>query len=65
MKRLIEFTGESMEDVLPLLTMNPATLIGAEKQIGSLEVGKDADILILDDDYNIETTFVKGIKIDK
>ncbi len=48
LKRLIEFTGASMEDVLPLLTMNPATLIGEEKRIGSLEVGKDADILILE-----------------
>lgn len=47
LKRLIEFTGESMEDVLPLLTMNPATLIGAEKQIGSLEVGKDADLSLI------------------
>lgn len=65
LKRLIEFTGASMEDVLPLLTMNPATLIGQEKRIGSLEVGKDADILILDDNYEIEATFVKGNKIEK
>ena len=65
LKRLIEFTGASMEDVLPLLTMNPATLIGEEKRIGSLEVGKDADILILDDNYEIEATFVKGNKIEK
>nr|WP_317363691.1 N-acetylglucosamine-6-phosphate deacetylase [uncultured Blautia sp.] len=65
LKRLIEFTGESMEDILPLLTMNPAKLIHAEEHIGSLEVGKDADILILDDDYNVETTFVKGKKIEK
>lgn len=65
LKRLIEFTGESMEDVLPLLTMNPAKLIHAEEHIGSLEVGKDADILILDDDNNVETTFVKGKKIER
>lgn len=65
LKRLIKFTGESMEDVLPLLTMNPAKLIHAEEHIGSLEVGKDADILILDDDNNVETTFVKGKKIER
>lgn len=65
LKRLIEFTGEPMEDVLPLLTMNPAKLIHAEEHIGSLEVGKDADILILDDDNNVETTFVKGKKIER
>lgn len=65
LKRLIEFTGESMEDVLPLLTMNPARLIHAEEHIGSLEVGKDADILILDENYNILETFVKGMKIEK
>lgn len=65
LKRLMEFTGEAMEDILPLLTMNPARLIGADAQIGSLEVGKDADILILDQHCDVIDTFVKGKKIRK
>ena len=65
LKRLIDFTGAEMEDVLPLLTMNPAKLLGVDDKIGSLEAGKDADILIVDEGYNIVDTFVKGKKIER
>lgn len=65
LKNFIMFTGEEMEDVLPLLTMNPARLIGADDRIGSLEQGKDGDVLILDEQYNIVDTFVKGKKIER
>lgn len=65
LKNFITFTGEEMEDVLPLLTMNPARLIGADDRIGSLEQGKDGDVLILDEQYNIVDTFVKGKKIER
>ena len=65
LKRLIDFTGAEMEDVLPLLTMNPAKLLGVDDKIGSLEAGKDVDILIVDEGYNIVDTFVKGKKIER
>ncbi|MBR3747001.1 MAG: amidohydrolase family protein, partial [Selenomonadaceae bacterium] len=31
-------------------------------RVGSLEVGKVADITIFDDDFNIKKTFVDGVK---
>ncbi len=65
LKNLIKFTGKELEDVLPLLTMNPARIIGEEDRIGSLEPGKDGDIVILDQEYNIKDTFVKGNKIQR
>ena len=45
--------------------MNPAKLLGVDDKIGSLETGKDADILIVDEGYNIVDTFVKGKKIER
>ena len=45
--------------------MNPARIIGEEDRIGSLEPGKDGDIVILDQKYNIKDTFVKGNKIQR
>ena len=65
LKNLIKFTGEGLEDVLPLLTINPAKILGEDGRIGSLEPGKDADAVILDQQYNVTDTFVKGIKIEK
>ena len=46
---LLEFTGRSLEEILPLMTENPAKLIGVYDRVGSLEEGKDADVVVLDE----------------
>lgn len=38
--------GMDMEDALKAITINPAEILGVSDRIGSLEVGKDADIVI-------------------
>ena len=63
LKNIIAFTGMTLEQVLPMLTINPARVIGADRQVGSLEPGKDADIVILDHSYDVKDTFVKGNQI--
>ena len=39
---------------------NPAKRAGIYQNKGSLEEGKDADVLILSDDLKIETVMAKG-----
>lgn len=63
LKNIVGFTGMSLAQVLPMLTMNPAKVIGADSKIGSIEPGKDADIVILDQALNVKATYVKGGKI--
>ena len=41
-------------------SLNPATTLGIEKTKGSLEIGKDADIIITDRDFNISKTIIGG-----
>lgn len=41
-------------------SLNPATTLGLDKTKGSLEVGKDADIIIADEEFNIEKTIIGG-----
>ncbi len=41
-------------------TLNPATAIGIDDRKGSLEVGKDADIIITDDSFNVQKTIIGG-----
>ncbi len=41
-------------------SLNPATTIGVEKTKGSLEIGKDADIIICDAEFNVQKTIMKG-----
>ena len=60
LKNLVNFTGESVEKVLPLLTVNPARLIGMDYRKGSIAPGKDADLVVLDDKLNVTATYVAG-----
>ncbi len=41
-------------------SLNPATVLGLEKTKGSLEVGKDADIIITDNKFEIKKTIIAG-----
>ena len=57
--------GASEREALASITIVPATILGLQDRIGSLEVGKDADILILNGqplDYRtyVETAMVNG-----
>lgn len=53
--------GMSEEEALKAITIHPAEIIGVEKRVGSLEVGKDADIIVLSGhpfDYRTVTELV-------
>lgn len=63
LKNLLEFTGRPLEEIIPLLTENPARLINIYDNKGSIENGKDADLVILDESNNIAGVFVMGNKI--
>ena len=41
-------------------SLNPATTIGLADKKGSLDVGKDADIIICDSEFNVEKTIIGG-----
>ena len=41
-------------------SLNPATTLGIDKTKGSIEVGKDADIIITDNEFNVEKTIIGG-----
>ena len=46
--------------VFAAASLNPATAIGADDRKGSLDAGKDADIIITDSDFNILKTIIGG-----
>jgi len=60
--------GMSEETALEAMTLAGARMLGLEDQIGSLEEGKDADLIVLSGDplsvyTNIEETWVEGQKV--
>ena len=59
LRNLMAFTGEGAETVSRLMTANPARLMGWAGK-GELDVGKDADLVLLDGDYQVARTVVGG-----
>jgi len=56
--------GLSYAEALKAITLNPARLLGLEKRIGSIEKGKDADLVMYTGDPFEYTTMVCGVMID-
>ena len=59
-RKISAFTGEGPEKVLPLLTANPARLIGEFHRRGDIAVGKDADFAVLSPELDVLATCSAG-----
>ncbi|MCF8413778.1 MAG: amidohydrolase family protein [Melioribacteraceae bacterium] len=62
----IKYGGMSEIDALKMVTLNPAKMLHIDNKVGSIKVGKDADLVIWSDNplsvYAIaEKTFIDGI----
>lgn len=64
-RNLKNYTELSLSEVFACASLNPAKAIGEADNIGSLEVGKCADIIICDDDINVMKTFINGNVFEK
>jgi len=52
--------GFSDSDVSKMASANPAKLLGIEKDYGSIEAGKRADLVALDENGNVKLTIIGG-----
>jgi len=52
--------GIRPEDAIAAATINPARVIGADREIGSIAPGKSADFVICKPDWSIEAVYVAG-----
>jgi imidazolonepropionase-like amidohydrolase len=62
----IKYGGLTEEEALKLCTLNPAILLHLDKKMGSIKVGKDADVVLWNNNplsiyAKVEKTFVDGI----
>jgi imidazolonepropionase-like amidohydrolase len=56
--------GLSEEDAMKAVTINPAEILGVSDRVGSLEAGKDADLIILDGHPLLLKTWIEQVYID-
>ncbi len=59
LKNLVAF-GLPLETALTALTAAPARAVRLDDQIGTIAVGKAADLLLLDKDLNLTATYIDG-----
>ncbi|MFB2117803.1 N-acetylglucosamine-6-phosphate deacetylase [Parapedobacter sp. 2B3] len=59
-RTLVEEADIPLVDAVRMMTATPARILGAERHIGTLVSGKDADMVIFDSQINIKMTMVKG-----
>lgn len=59
-KRAVTVDGLPVPDAVAALSANPARLLGMSDRIGSLEPGKDADLVLLDADFDLKGVLRQG-----
>ena len=62
-RTMITIGGATMEQAVKMASANPARVMGILDNKGTLEAGKDADIVIFDDNVNVAATIVRGRKV--
>jgi imidazolonepropionase-like amidohydrolase len=63
--KVVKYGGVSETEALKMVTLNPARQLGIDRYVGSIEVGKDADIALFsahpfDPETRVEMTLVEG-----
>jgi N-acetylglucosamine-6-phosphate deacetylase len=53
--------GVPLAETIRMASLTPARILGRDAEIGSLSVGKRADLVVLDERLNVEQTWIGGI----
>jgi N-acetylglucosamine-6-phosphate deacetylase len=53
-------TDASLSDTIKMMTLTPAKLLKIDSQKGSIAEGKDADLIVFDEDINVSLVMVMG-----
>ena len=59
-KNLIYTCDIPIVDAIKMASLTPAKIVGLDSEVGSIEIGKSADICILDNKFNVINTIING-----
>ncbi|QEL18449.1 N-acetylglucosamine-6-phosphate deacetylase [Limnoglobus roseus] len=56
-------TKAPLHEIIRMASLTPAKIIGLDQQLGSIEVGKRADLVVLDAELQVEQVYVGGHRV--
>ena len=62
-RTMVKIAGCSIPDAVKMMTLNPARFMGIDARKGSIAPGKDADIVIFDEDIRVSKVLIAGKEI--
>lgn len=63
LKNMLQWLPNTLEEILPTLSENPAKEMNLWNRKGSIETGKDADLVLLDEEANVVHVFALGKQV--
>ena len=64
-RNLMSHTGYGLCHAIKFASYNPATLLGIDDKVGSIEVGKIANLILIDGAVNVKEVFLYGKSVYK
>jgi len=59
-RNMVTIAGVPLIDAIKMMTNTPATIMGASDRKGTIAVGKDADLVLFDEQINVHQTIIGG-----
>jgi N-acetylglucosamine-6-phosphate deacetylase len=59
-RTMLTAIGSPLHEVVRMATLTPARIAGVDAQVGSIEVGKKADLVVTDEALNIRAVYIDG-----
>ena len=63
LKNMLKWLPNTLEEIIPTLTENPARAMNLWERKGSIADGKDADLVLLDEQANVVHVFARGVQV--
>jgi N-acetylglucosamine-6-phosphate deacetylase len=61
-RTFVKLTGRPLWETVRMASLTPARIAGRDHDLGSLEPGKRADVVVLDKDFKVQRVFIDGIE---
>ena len=60
LRTFVATTGASLHEAVRMATLTPARIAGADAEVGSIAVGKKADLVVMDADLQVRAVYLAG-----